>query len=333
MKETIQIGVLGCGQMGRMLAEEVAASGLGRIGAVFDVDSGKSLALARAQQAESADSEDMLLANKELEAVIIALPPFLHCESVIKAARAGKHIFLEKPMALDVAACRQMNEAVHRAGRTLMVGHVLRYYEPFRTIARLAQAGSLGKPLHGALSRFESDYLQIAPWKGQRALSGGFLYEIGAHGLDWMRCLFGEPEAVQAVVQKKWPSEHEIEDLVSVQIRFDSGAVGSYLGGTGFPFGEHSFLLHFERATIGSADAFDPNAVKIDWVDDDFRPEPESMVFRDVDPLEAEIHDWLKSLIDSTNVPITGEDASKTVALIEAAYRSAGWTSPMGADA
>src|SRR5258706_2368106 len=328
MQEIIQIGLLGCGEMGRTLAEAVTATGLGRIRTVFDVDPGKSLARARAQQAESAASEDALLASGDLQAVIIAVPPYLHRESVLKAAQAGKHIFLEKPMAFDVAASRQMNEAVRRMGLTQMVGHVLRYYEPFRTITRLTHAGSFGKPLHGELSRFESGYLQLAPLKGQRALSGGYLYEIGAHGLDWMRCLFGEPQAVQAVVQKQWPSEHEIEDFVSVQIYFDSGALGSYLGGTRFPIGEHGFVLHFEGATIRSADAFDPNAVKVDWMDG-VGPRSDALVFSKEDPFEAAIRGWLTSLIGGTDVPITGEDAGKTAALMQAAYQSAGWASPI----
>jgi predicted dehydrogenase len=254
--------------------------------------------------------------------VIIALPTFLHRESVIRAAEAGKHIFLEKPMALNLADCRKMTASVEKAGLTLMVGQVLRYFEPFRTITRWSQTGRLGKPLHGAIWRLERDFLRLAPWKGRRSLSGGYLYEVGAHELDWMRCLFGEPAAVQALVQKAQPAEHEIEDIVSVQIRFDSGAAGSYLGGTVFPYTEYGFCLRCENATIRSADAFDPQAASVEWLGE-AGPETIGLVFEAANPFEAEIRDWLASLAAGSRAPISGEDASRTVALIEAAYESA----------
>jgi predicted dehydrogenase len=103
MTEIIQIGVLGCGEMGRSLSQAVAATGLGRIRSVFDSHAERSSALARVHQAEAAATEEILLANKDLQAIIVALPPFAHCESVLKIAQAGKHVFLEKPMALKLA--------------------------------------------------------------------------------------------------------------------------------------------------------------------------------------------------------------------------------------
>jgi predicted dehydrogenase len=318
----IQIGVLGCGMMGQTLAQAVAASGMGRVRAVFDVDPAKSAALAELHGAEAAASEEALLATDGLQAVIIALPTFLHRESVLKAAEAGKHIFLEKPMAFGLADCREMTAAVEKAGVTLMVGHVLRYFEPFRTITRWSGAGRFGKPLHGAIWRLERDYLRLAPWKGRRSLSGGYLYEVGAHELDWMRCLFGEPAAMQAVVQKAQPAEHEIEDIVSVQIQFDSGAAGSYLGGVGSPSTEYGFCLRYEKATVRSANAFDPQAVKVEWLGETGQ-EPTELDFEGADPFEAEICDWLANLNRGSQIPITGEDASRTVALIEAAYEGA----------
>ncbi len=323
MTEIIQIGVLGCGEMGRTLSQAVAATGLGRIRSVFDTHPEKSSALARVHQAEAAASEDILLANKDLQAVIVALPPFAHCESVLKIAQAGKHVFLEKPMALNLADCHRMNLAIHKAGVTLMVGHVLRYFEPFQTITRWARERKFGNALHGAFWRLERDYIRLATWKGKRAMSGGYLFEVGAHELDWMRRLFGEPTEVQATVQKKWPSEHEIEDLVSLQIQFGRGIAGTYLGGAGFPYNEHGFTLHFETATIQSDNAFDPQAVKIEHLDP-AGPGAEQIFFSLEEPYQAQIRDWLGCLIEGREMPITGEDAARTVGLIESAYQSAG---------
>jgi len=223
-------------------------------------------------------------------------------------------------MAIGTAACAEINAAVRKAGLTLMVGHVLRYFEPFCTITRLAREGFFGKAYHADVWRLERDYLRLAGWKARRTSSGGYLYEVGAHELDWLRQLFGEPGVVHALVRKELSSENEIEDRVAVQIGFETGALGSYLGGAGFPHQDHGFCLRFERATLRSAQAFDPRALNIAGM-----VRPVELTFSSEDPFEAEMRDWLTCLSEGKPMTITGEDAAKTVALIEAAYASAEW--------
>jgi predicted dehydrogenase len=123
-------------------------------------------------------------------------------------------------------------------------------------------------------------------------------------------------------VQKEIPSDHEIEDLVSAQFRFQSGAIGTYLGGTGFPSNEYGITLRFSGATLRSDNAFDPQALQIEWAGG-ARPELETHFFQQENPFETEIRAWLTALAHNDSIPIPGEDAIRTVAMIESAYASA----------
>jgi len=325
MTVPVGLGVLGCGGMGFALAEAARVCGLGRVVSVFDIDKGKKQALTEACGAEAAPSEEALLSEKSIEALIIATPQYAHCEATVHAARAGKHVFVEKPMALGVAECEKMIQAAKEAGVTIMVGHVLRYYEPFRTIIQWAREGRLGRPLHLDLWRVRSGWDSSPVWRASKKLSGGYLYQIGAHEFDFMRLLAGEPVSVHAVVQKSRPADHEIEDMASVHVAFNSNAAGSYLGGVGFGkcLEEFGFCLRFEKATLRSSEGlFNPKGLTIHFAG---QPEAQNAGIKEnaESPLIAEIRDWLSSIIEKSPVPIPGEDACKTVALVEAAYRSA----------
>jgi len=128
--------------------------------------------------------------------------------------------------------------------------------------------------------------------------------------------------SINAIVTKKVPSEHQIEDIVSVNLRFDSGAVGSFLGGTGFPAAGYGFCLRFESVTLSSERALDPGRLTVETAAG-FRFSKEEMTFSREEPLQVEVGQWLASLQGDLPMPISGEDARKSVALVEAAYNSA----------
>ncbi|HSC81438.1 MAG TPA: Gfo/Idh/MocA family oxidoreductase, partial [Chitinolyticbacter sp.] len=242
-------------------------------------------------------------------------------EHAITALRAGKQVFLEKPMALSETDCAAINQACTASGRQLMVGHVLRWFEPYRAIAAAYRSGQLGRALHGSFWRLEHDFLQIAPWKGQRAGSGGYLFEVAAHELDWLRSVFGEPRSVAADIDKRPPSMHELEDRVALQLVFADDFGVHYLGGTGFSANSHGFCLRFEHATIESDAAFDPARIRITQ----HGAHPITLDFSPTDPYRAELDAWLDSLAQQQAMPVSGADAAATVALIASAYRAAGW--------
>src|SRR5512140_569179 len=143
----LRFGLIGCGPMGRELAKSVQQIPEAKVVVVADpVEEARQQAMQDSDVPGLADAAEVL-ARREVEAVIIATPNYLHKEHTLAAAAAGKHIFCEKPMALSVADCDEMIAAADRAGVKLMVGQVLRLLFPFARVAELARESELGAPV------------------------------------------------------------------------------------------------------------------------------------------------------------------------------------------
>jgi predicted dehydrogenase len=324
MTDPVCVGLWGCGNMGTSLARALVATGEATLATAYDTLSESASWLAKEYGCQTAESAQALLSHPRLDAVIIALPSYLHVSAVTQAAEAGMDVFVEKPMALTVAACHDMLSVVQRCGVKLMVGQVLRYYEPYRSIRRWTASGQFGGLYAASFWRLSEGkgFAVHGSWRGRRAQSGGYLFEVGIHELDMLRCLMGQPQQVYAITQKVLPRQHEIEDYVALQVRFARGGVALYEGGSGSNIGRYGFRLHFEEATLISDAAFDPQALQI------HQPGNRTLALQEVEfssehPVEAELRGWLSALRDEKPIPIPGEEGLAAVALAEAAYRSA----------
>ena len=320
MGEEIGVGLIGCGNMGAGLARAVQETGVGRMVGFHDPVAENQDKLAGALGGRTC-SIDQMMADDEVGAVMIAAPQFFRQEPTEAAARAGKHVYTEKPMALSTAVCDRMIEACRQGGVSLMVGQVLRYIEPFHSIIRWTREGRFGRPFHACVQRVGQGFGFKQPWRQDLARSGGFLFEVSVHELDFMRCLLGEPRTVYAVRQKVRPAEHCMEDVTSLLARFDSGASGHYDCGTAWGKGKYEMVLCFEEATLVSTTAFSSDALEAVAADgeteialDGYETDP---------PQVRQLRDWLEAVRDGRPVPTPGEEGRATVRFAEAAYESA----------
>jgi predicted dehydrogenase/acetyltransferase-like isoleucine patch superfamily enzyme len=144
------VAVLGCGHWGRNLVRNFHA--LGALAAVCDDDPAAAAACADRFGVPALHVE-MIMGDPSIEAVVIATPGETHAPLTLRAIEAGKHVFVEKPLALDVADGIRMGEAADAAGRILMVGHLLRYHPAFFALSHLVQEGNLGRLRHISSSR------------------------------------------------------------------------------------------------------------------------------------------------------------------------------------
>ncbi|HYO82111.1 MAG TPA: Gfo/Idh/MocA family oxidoreductase [Bryobacteraceae bacterium] len=140
---------------------------------------------------------DELLADPGVEAVDICLPTHLHSEVALKALRRGKHVLVEKPMALDESACSEMLDVAKSSGRLLMVGHVLRFVPAYRAVADRIRSGLAGS-VRSVLLRRRCAAPFWSKWLGDPARSGGGVFDLLIHDVDYAISLFGLPEAVAA---------------------------------------------------------------------------------------------------------------------------------------
>jgi predicted dehydrogenase len=142
-------------------------------------------------------SIDEALRDDEIEAVDICLPTHLHAPVALQALRAGKHVLVEKPMALNGAAADEMLTAAIEAGRQLMVAQVLRFMPQYETLAELVAGGPIGK-VYSAFFRRRTATPAWAAWEFDSAKNGGGVFDLLVHDADFCLHLFGPPEAISS---------------------------------------------------------------------------------------------------------------------------------------
>ena len=140
---------------------------------------------------------DDLFADPNVEAVDLCIPSYLHTEQTIAALEAGKHVLVEKPMALTGEECDRMVEASKKAGKVLMVAQVLRFWPDFVAARELILSGELGSVKHAFFYR-KCAAPSWSKWMHDKSRSGGGAFDLLIHDIDYCRHLFGKPAAIRA---------------------------------------------------------------------------------------------------------------------------------------
>ncbi len=171
----------------------------GRLGGVpgnLDVGAAPDAAL---ENVRAYASPDEVIADPDVDAIIIALPSGLHADVSTAALRGGKHVLCEKPMALRPADCDLMIKSADESGRTLMVGQCIRFWPQYELIARYVAEGRLGRVRYLRLRRVGSppDWA-TDNWLMNAARSGGALLDLHLHDVDFAQHFLGVPEQIVA---------------------------------------------------------------------------------------------------------------------------------------
>ncbi len=193
---------------------------------------------------------DDLLADASIDLVDLCLPPALHAEATVRALRAGKHVFCEKPIAVSSTDAKRMLRAAQQTDRLLMIGHVLPLFDEYQWALQTAANGTYGKILGGNFKRVIShpDWL---PDFYDPHIVGGPMIDLHVHDAHCIRLLFGMPQAVSSQgrmrgeVVEYWNSLFHYEDSHATVC-----VTGGVIQQPGRSF-THGFEVHFERATVG----------------------------------------------------------------------------------
>ena len=179
------VAIFGAGRAGNAHARAISQTAGARLIAVFDADGARAAAFAEDHGCQAFTSSDEVLRRDDVALVMVALPNFLHERATVDAASAGKHIFLEKPMADTVEECDRMRDAVERAGVQLLVAHSQRYFGSTIRAREIVQGGELGQPVFATDTWYKNFGLEgRLPWFLDRATGGGMWLMNGAHMLD-----------------------------------------------------------------------------------------------------------------------------------------------------
>jgi predicted dehydrogenase len=226
MAAPVPCAIVGAGRWGSLVASALGqVEGLALAG-VADESAGAAAAAAARLGCTAYGSLEAVLADAAVEAVVAAVPNDQHASVAQAALRAGKHVFLEKPMALLVRDADATVAIARQHGRVLMVDHLQRYYAPLRAVKQLADAGVLGAVL--AVSMRRRDLLhRTIPWLQQRQRVGGLLYQSACHEYDFLCWLCGEPKEIACLAAPRTIAADTLDypDLILSQLRFASGAV------------------------------------------------------------------------------------------------------------
>ena len=197
--KSIRIGVIGAGFIGRVHMERFSQIEGAQVTGCTDMSAELATTAAKKYGIERVFSTaDELIASDDVDAVVVAVPNKHHAPLTVAALEAGKHVLVEKPMALNATAAREIVEAQRKTGLIVMVAHQMRWLPEPREAKRMADAGELGEVYSAKCSMMRRKNVPgWGSWFTRMDESGGGpLIDIGVHILDMTMWLLGDPKPV-----------------------------------------------------------------------------------------------------------------------------------------
>jgi len=312
----IKIGIIGAGAIARSHIRALEKMEQAELIAVYDVVPDRAQALASQFGARAYKEAPRFF--DAVDAVFVLSPPFAHKEPVVAAAKAGKHIFLEKPIALSLADADEMIDAVKAAGVKFMVGFNFRYQAPFRKMAEIYCSGDLGELVYTWAKIF--NYYPTSGWDERRRQnhwrmnmkdSGGRISEFATHSIDWLVSFAGQAKEVFAKTATA-AEDLEVDDTDIVIMDFAQGMGKVEIALTAQTIRERSFGI------LGKAAGLHYDGKNL-WM----RRKDEDAVEIEVDACPSRQEHFMNCLLEDKE-PIPGaHDARHNLQIVLASYESA----------
>lgn len=227
-KEKLGFGVIGCGRIAPKHTESIKALAEAELLAVCDIVPARAADFAQKYNAEPYRDYRELLQRKDIDVVTIATPSGIHAEIAMAAARAGKHVMVEKPMAMTLHQADLLIKTCRECGVKLGVIHQNRFNKSIKLLRAALEAGRFGKLTHGqAAVRWNrnQDYYAQAPWRGTKLQDGGVLMNQSIHNIDLLQWMLGPVESVYGYTTTAL-HDIEMEDVAGAVLKFRNGAIG-----------------------------------------------------------------------------------------------------------
>lgn len=233
----LKVGIIGAGYIGGVHAGILARDERVQLVAIHDVDRERAEKLARTNDAQAAESPTEVI--ERCDAVYITAPNTQHVALTLAALDAGKHVFCEKPLAINISDAESVFAKANTTKSVVQVGHNRRFAPVYATLKQLITEKHVPHSAHVKMNRGE---LLNPVWTGDPSVTGGFLYETPIHMFDMMRFLFGEVESLHAI-----GSQHEYGEIddFSVLLKFTNGFHATLATAA-----DASWLFPFERVEV-----------------------------------------------------------------------------------
>jgi len=243
-------GIIGAGAFGAEYARIISSKSNCKLVSIYSPGQGAKR-VSEEVGCKAVSTVEEILSDKEIEAVIIVSPNYAHKEHAIAAAKAGKQVYCEKPVALHVSDVKEMLDACRNAGVTFMVGHIMHYYAGIVELKKRIDNGEFGEIINAHVERtgWEHKQPQIS-WKKMQNMSGGHLFHH-IHEIDIVQWIMGKPQTVYCAggnYGHKGPDSGDEDDILLVTVKFKNG-VATFQYGSGFHMGNHFIRLNGTKAS------------------------------------------------------------------------------------
>ena len=331
-KEKLGFGVIGCGRIAPKHTESIIAIPDAELVGVCDIIPERAGEFARLYNAESYLDYKELLRRKDIDIITIATPSGNHAEIGIEAAKAGKHIMVEKPMAMTLQEADYLIKACKDNNVKLGVIHQNRYNQSIKTLRAAMEKGRFGKLTHGqATVRWNrnDNYYTQAPWRGTKLQDGGVLMNQSIHNIDLLQWMMGPVESVFGYTTTAL-RPIEMEDVAGAVIRFKNGAIGLIEAATTiYPTNIEETLNIFGETGSVIIGGIAVNRVEVWEFPDSTEEKKRIFANQDSDPPSVYgfghreiIEDMIKAVKTNTSPPMDGEEGRKALEIILAIYKS-----------
>lgn len=318
--EELGVAVIGCGFIGNVHLRAWSKVKGSRIIAAVDLIGGRAKRAAETYKAPYWFTDyTKVLDMKEVDIVDVCTPTYTHAEIVVNAAKSGKHVLCEKPIALRLSDADEMIGAARKAGVKFMVAHCLRFWPEYVESKRLVESGAIGEPRIARAYRL-SPFPEWAPWHKDRRLGGGVFVDMSIHDVDFLRWAMGEVEEVFARGGTLKTADSTSHDFTHAILKFKNGAIayveGSWIQPAGFPF--TTYLEIVGTNGMLAVDNHSPAALKV------YRPgePPAAYTPFEEDAYDKEVRHFYECVVKDLEPAVPGEEAKKTLEVTLAAVKS-----------
>ena len=347
--DKVKVGIIGCGKVSHLHAQALKEIGEADFTSVYSRSLQKAKAFAEKYNVQGFDDLDEMFSKKVVDAVIICTPHPNHADVAVRAAKAGIHVLVEKPLASSLEDCDAMIGAAKGNGIKLgMVGQ-RRFYPSVQRIKRAIDEGKIGRPILGTVNIFgwrDEAYYSSDPWRGKwKEEGGGVLVNQAPHQIDILQWYMGPIDEIYGCWSNLNHPYIEVEDTAVAVIKFKSGAIGNILVtnsvnpalyGKVHVYGENGAALGVQTDggamfVAGMSSITEPPVNDLWTVKGEEQllekwKKEDTDLFNRIDPTvyfhKKQIEDFLRSIIKDTEPLIDGEEGRKTVEIFTAIYRS-----------
>lgn len=324
MTSDIRVAVVGCGYWGKNLVRDFAD--LGALEALVDA-SAETVAALQAKHGGRALTFDQAIADPKIDGIVIAAPAHLHYTLAKQALEAGKHVYVEKPLALELAQAQELVALAEKGDRRLMVGHLLQYHPGFIALKELVASGKLGR-----LTYVYSNRLSYGILRREEDV----LWSFAPHDISMVLALVGqEPDHVAAFGA---PTLHPtIGDFTQVQMSFPNGVKGHVFVSWLHPFKEQRLVVVgekgaavFEDSAKNPADKLKLYAHGVEWTNGipkavkaaEANGEGVPIPYGDGNPLRDECQHFLDAIREGKSPRTDGREGLRVLSVLTRASAS-----------